>query len=163
MPLTSRPKADPMPTSDQHLDLLRRWAVLLDSVFQVPGTRIRFGVDALVGLFPGLGDLASPVYTAFIIATGFRMRVPPVVLARMVLNALIDMAVGLVPLLGDLADVAWKANLRNMALLERYARPGVRPSRGDYVFVVGALVLVVLVALIPILLLAWLLTQIPLV
>lgn len=152
-----------MPTSNQHLDLLRRWAVLLDSAFAVPGTRIRFGIDALIGLFPGIGDLAAPVYTAFIIATGFRMRVPPVVLARMVLNALIDTLVGLVPLLGDLADVAWKANLRNMALLERYARPGVRPSRRDYLFVAGFLVLVLFVALVPILLLAWLLTQVPLV
>jgi len=152
-----------MPTSDQHLDLLRRWAVLLDSAFRVPGTRIRFGVDALIGLFPGIGDLAAPVYTAFIIATGFRMRVPPIVLGRMVLNALIDVLVGLVPLLGDLADVAWKANLRNMVLLERYARPGVRPSRADYVFVVGFLALVLLVALVPIVLLAWLLTQVPVV
>lgn len=149
-----------MPRSDEHLELLRRWAVLLDNVFRVPGTRIRFGVDALVGLFPGLGDLAAPVYTAFLLATGFRMRVPPIVLARMVLNALIDTVIGLVPVAGDLADVAWKANLRNMALLERYARPGVRPSRGDYVFVVGSLVLVALVALIPIALFVWLLTQV---
>lgn len=153
-----------MPTTSQaNLDLLRRWAVLLDSVFRVPGTRIRFGVDALIGLVPGLGDLAAPVYTAFIIATGFRMRVPAIVLARMVLNAGLDMAIGLVPLLGDLADVAWKANLRNMALLERHARPGVPPGRGDYIFVALCLAAVFLVAAVPIVLLAWLLTQFPLV
>ena len=107
-------------TSHDNLDLLRRWAVLLDSVFRVPGTRIRFGMDALIGLVPGLGDLSAPIYTSFIIATGFRMRVPPVVLARMVLNAGLDMLIGLVPLFGDLADVAWKANLRNIAIVREH-------------------------------------------
>lgn len=152
-----------MPTSHNKLDLLRRWAVLLDSAFRVPGTRIRFGMDALIGLVPGIGDLSAPIYTAFIIGTGFRMRVPAVVLARMVLNAGIDMLVGLVPLAGDLADVAWKANLRNMALLERHARPGVLPTRGDYIFVSVAIGAVILIALVPIVLIAWLLTQVPLV
>lgn len=149
-----------MPITNQgNLDLLRRWAVLLDSVFRLPGTRIRFGIDAIIGLVPFLGDLSSPIYTAFLLATGFRMRVPAVIQARMVLNAAIDMLVGLVPLLGDFADVAWKANLRNMALLERYARPGVAPGRGDYVFVLACIAAVVLLAVVPIVVLAWLLTQ----
>jgi Domain of unknown function (DUF4112) len=153
-----------MPTLDQgQLDLLRRWAVLLDSRFRVPGTSIRFGLDALMGLVPGIGDLSAPVFTAFILATGFRMRVPAVVQARMVLNAALDMLMGLVPLLGDIADVAWKANLRNMALLERYARPGVQPGRGDYVFVFVCIGLVILIALVPIVLLIWLFTRFSLV
>jgi hypothetical protein len=145
----------------QNLDVLRRWAVLLDSVFRVPGTRIRFGFDALVGLVPGIGDLSAPLFTAMILATGFSMRVPAIVQARMVLNAAIDMAIGLVPLLGDLADVAWKANLRNVALLERHAQPGVPPSRSDYIFVVVCLVLVVLVAAVPLTLLIWLVSLVP--
>ena len=153
-----------MPTIDQgNLDLLRRWAVLLDSAFRLPGTRIRFGMDALIGLVPGIGDLSAPIYTAFILATGFRMRVPAVVQARMVLNAAVDMLMGLVPLFGDIADVAWKANLRNMALLERYARPGVLPSRSDYVFVLICIGLMILLALVPIILLIWLLSRFPLV
>ena len=153
-----------MPTVDQgRFDLLRRWAVLLDSAFRIPGTRIRFGMDALIGLVPGIGDLSAPVFAAFILATGFRMRLPPVVQARMVMNAAIDMLIGLVPLLGDIADVAWKANLRNMALLERYARPGVLPGRGDYVFVFVGIGLVILLALMPVVLLLWLLSQFPLV
>ena len=69
-------------SNQEKLDLLRRWAVLLDSAFRVPGTRIRFGMDALIGLVPGLGDLSAPIYTAFIIATGLRMRVPAVIQAR---------------------------------------------------------------------------------
>lgn len=145
------------------LSALRRWAVLLDSLFRVPGTSIRFGLDPIVGLIPGLGDLASPLYTALILVEGYRRRVPGVVQGRMVLNAAIDMAMGLVPLLGDVGDVAWKANLRNMALLERHARPGVAPTRSDYVFVVLCLAVLAGIAVIPLLLVIWLLRRFPLV
>ena len=146
-----------------NLALLRRWAVLLDSAFRVPGTSIRFGLDAIAGLVPGIGDLAAPVFTGLLLVTGFRMRLPVVVQARMVLNAALDVALGLVPLLGDLVDVAWKANLRNLALLERHARPGVPPGRADYAFVFAFLALVLLVALAPLALLVWALTRFPLV
>ena len=120
------------------MDALRRWAVLLDSAFKVPGTNVRFGLDAIIGLVPGLGDLVAPVFTVILLATALRMRVPAVVIARIVLNAGIDMLLGLVPLAGDVADVFWKADLRNMALLERHARRGVAPTRGDYWFVLGS-------------------------
>jgi len=139
------------------LESLRRWAVVLDSLFRVPGTSVRFGLDAIVGLIPGIGDLASPVYTALILIEGLRLRVPAVVQARMVLNAALDMGIGLVPLLGDIADVAWKANLRNLALLERHAHPGTAPRAADYVFVAVCLAVVAAVALVPIALLVWLL------
>jgi Domain of unknown function (DUF4112) len=142
---------------------LRKWAVILDSLFRVPGTSIRFGVDAIAGLIPGFGDLASPVYTALILLEGLRLRVPAVVQARMVLNAAIDMGIGLVPLLGDIADVAWKANLRNLALLERHARPGLPPARGDYVFVFLCLGVVAMIALVPFAIIIWLLSRFALV
>jgi hypothetical protein len=87
------------------------------------------------------------------------MRVPAVVQLRMVINAALDMLLGLVPLVGDLADVAWKANLRNLALLERHARPGVPPSRGDYVFVMVFVIVLTFIALAPLLLFAYVLTQ----
>jgi hypothetical protein len=151
------------PTDPAKLETLRRWAVLLDSVFRVPGTQIRFGLDALIGLVPGLGDLSAPVFAAIILATGFRMRVPAVVQARMVLNAAVDMLLGLVPILGDLVDIAWKANLKNLALLERHANPDVPPTRGDYAFVIVCLALVVLTAFVPLLLLVWLLSRFSLV
>ena len=145
------------------LESLRRWAVVLDSLFRVPGTSVRFGLDAIVGLVPGIGDLASPVYTWLILLEGLRLRVPAVVQARMVLNAAIDMGMGLVPLLGDIADVAWKANLRNLALLERHAHPGAPPRAGDYVFVALCLTIVAAIALVPIVLLIWLLFRFKLV
>lgn len=146
----------PQPTD---LELLRRWAVLLDSYFRVPGTNIRFGLDAIIGLVPGLGDLVAPVFTVSVLATGLKTRVPPIVLARMVLNAGIDMLLGLVPLAGDVGDVFWKADLRNVALLERYARPGVKPTAGDYLFVSICIGLVFLFALVPIVFLIWLLSR----
>ena len=153
-----------MPVPDlARLDHLRRWAVLLDSAFAVPGIPVRFGLDAIIGLVPGLGDLTTPAFTVMLLATGVRMRVPLVVLARMVLNAGFDAAVGLVPLLGDLVDVGWKANLRNLDLLERHAVPGgAPPTRGDAWFVAGAVALMVIVgllALVPFFVVAWLLSR----
>jgi hypothetical protein len=144
-------------TRQERLEALRRWAVLLDSAFRVPGTNIRFGLDALIGLVPGLGDLTSPVFTAALLLEGVRRRLPLVVQARMVLNAAIDMVVGLVPLLGDLADITWKANLRNLALLERHQHPGVPARRGDYLFVALCLAAIAAIAVVPLLLLIWLL------
>jgi Domain of unknown function (DUF4112) len=151
-----------IPPNHETLDALRRWAVLLDSYFRVPGTSIRFGLDAIVGLIPGIGDISTPAFAALILLQAVRMRLPIVVQARMVLNAAIDMLIGLVPVLGDLTDIAWKANLRNLALLERHARPGSAPARSDYIFVSVCLVLLALLAITPIALLAWVLSQWPL-
>jgi hypothetical protein len=141
------------------MEALRRWAVLLDSAFRVPGTKIRFGLDAIIGIVPGLGDLVAPVFTVVLLGTALRMKVPTVVVARMVLNAGIDMLMGIVPFAGDVADVFWKSDLRNMALLERYARPGVLPTRGDYVFVAGSIAVVILMAVVPVVFLIWLLSR----
>jgi hypothetical protein len=148
-------------TAQERLDALRRWAVLLDSAFRVPGTRIRFGLDALIGLVPGLGDVSSPIYTAALLVEGMRRRLPLVIQGRMVLNAALDVLVGLVPLLGDLVDIGWKANLRNLALLERHQHPGVPPRRGDYVFVAVCLIAMALIALVPLLLVGWLVLHVP--
>jgi hypothetical protein len=152
-----------MPLDPSRLVLLRRWAVLLDSAFAIPGLPVRFGFDALLGLVPGFGDLATPTFTVLLLATGVRMRVPTVVLARMVMHAGVDALVGLVPIVGDLFDVGWKANLRNLDLLERHAVPGTLPSRGDAWFVaagVALMVLVGLIALIPVAMVVWLLVKV---
>ena len=95
-----------------------------------------------------------------------RLRIPKVVIGRMLVNSALDMLAGTVPLLGDLFDAGYKANLRNMALLERHAHPGVPPSRSDYIFVGVALGILLLIAIIPIFILmslAALLSQIKLV
>jgi hypothetical protein len=152
-----------MPPREETLGALRRWAVLLDSAFRVPGTRIRFGIDAILGLIPGIGDISTPTFAALILLQAVRMRLPLVVQSRMVLNAALDMLLGLVPVAGDLVDIGWKANLRNLALLERHARPGVPPSRADYVFVYICIGLLAAVAIAPIVVIGWLLSRFSLV
>jgi Domain of unknown function (DUF4112) len=114
---------------------LRWWADLLDSRFRIPGTSIRFGIDPILSLLPGLGDLASPAYTLALLVFGIRLRLPKVIVVRMVANALIDAAIGAIPVAGNVGDIFWRANLANLALLERHARPGVAPTPGDYAFV----------------------------
>ncbi len=148
--------------ADRNLETLRRWSVLLDDAFRVPGTNIRFGLDPILGLVPGIGDLASPVLSVLILVHGARLRVPKIVLARMVLNALIDFIVGAVPVLGDLFDFGWKSNVWNLTLLERHARPGPRATRGDWIFVIACVTVVFLAALIPFVALVWLLRHVPL-
>ena len=133
--------------------------MLLDSQFRVPGTNIRFGLDAIIGLIPGIGDISTPIFAALLLLQGVRMRLPIVVQARMVLNAAIDMLVGFVPILGDLVDIGFKANLRNLALLERHARRGVPPSRSDYIFVILCVIVLAFVALSPFAVLFWLLSS----
>jgi hypothetical protein len=135
---------------------IRRWATLLDSRFRIPGTNIRFGIDPILSLIPGLGDLASPVFTAALLAQSFRQRVPKVVILRMLFNALIDAAIGAIPIAGQLGDIFFRSNVRNLALLERHADPARRPERGDYVFVMGVLVAFGFVVALPVILAIWL-------
>lgn len=106
----------------RQMERLRSWSRLLDSAFEIPGTRQRFGLDALIGLVPGLGDAVSAVFSAYIILQASRLGAPKSVVTRMIANVVIDTVVGWVPVLGDLFDVAWKSNLRNMALLESHVR-----------------------------------------
>ena len=149
-----------MPPDPRGLESLRRWARIFDSAFRIPGTQITFGLDPILGFVPGLGDIASPVFSLFFVWHGFRLGVPKVVLARMVLNVLIDTGVGAIPVIGDFFDFGWKANAWNLALLERHATPGRPASSFDYLFVTLCALVIVAVALVPILLLfafgAWL-------
>jgi hypothetical protein len=95
---------------------------LLDSAFTIPGTRYRFGLDPLIGLVPGLGDAVSAVFSGYIIIQASRLGAPRSVVTRMIANVALDTVVGWIPVLGDLFDVAWKSNLKNMALLEGHLR-----------------------------------------
>jgi hypothetical protein len=140
------------------LELLRRMARLFDAAFRVPGTNITFGLDPLIGLIPGLGDMASPILTIGILWQAASVRVPKIVLVRMVLNALIDAGLGMVPVAGDLFDFAWKSNEWNMALLERHAMPGRTATSGDYLFVILCVLVVAAAAALPLLTL-WLLVD----
>jgi hypothetical protein len=144
-----------MPTPPDDLELLRRWARVLDSHFRVPGTNIRFGWDPILGLVPGLGDLVSPLFAAVVLGHAWKLRVPKVVMARMLINAGIDAIFGVVPVLGNLFDVFWKANRTNVALLERYAGQRGPARLVDWLFVAAALLVALAIATLPILLVLW--------
>ncbi len=128
------------------LSRLRSLARLLDSVFQVPFTRLRIGLDAVLGLVPGWGDAAGAVASAYIILQAARLGAPNAVLLRMVYNTGLEALVGIVPVLGDLFDAGWKANVKNVELLERYLeRPGPAATASRLV-ILGALAAVVVLA-----------------
>jgi len=141
------------------LAALRRWSVLLDSAFRVPGTNLTFGLDPILGLIPGLGDLTSPLFAALLLLHAVRMRIPRVVQVRMLINAVIDLLIGVVPVLGDLLDFGWKANVRNLALLERHAHPASTATKGDWIFVLSIVGVLVALTVIPLIVTAWLLSQ----
>jgi len=135
--------------------VLRRVSGMLDSAMLVPGTTIRFGLDPILGLIPGLGDLVSPLFTIGILWQARDLSIPKVVQLRMIFNVAIDTLVGIVPVAGDLFDVAWKANDMNMALLERHAYEEHPASTRDWVFVSSMIALLVVLAVAPLLLLGW--------
>jgi hypothetical protein len=99
---------------------VRALARFLDSAITIPGTNWKIGFDAIVGVVPVVGDLIGGSLSAFIILEAARAEVPTLTLARMLANVGIDTLVGAVPALGDVFDAAWKANLKNVALLERH-------------------------------------------
>ncbi|MDQ3949000.1 MAG: DUF4112 domain-containing protein [Gemmatimonadota bacterium] len=126
---------------------IRQLARLLDAAVRVPGTNIRFGLDAVLGLIPGAGDIAGGLLSTFIILQAGKVGAPRSVLARMVMNVAIDSVVGAVPILGDLFDVGWKSNLRNTELLERYvARPQATRAASRWA-VIGAVAAVALIVI----------------
>src|SRR3954469_12181690 len=107
--------------SNSKLAQARALAKLLDRAFRIPGTNITFGLDPILGLIPGGGDVAGAVFSGWLIMLGSRMGLPRHILMRMVANVAIDTIGGSVPLIGDLFDVAWKSNTKNLAILEQFA------------------------------------------
>jgi uncharacterized protein DUF4112 len=103
----------------QRLDFL---ATLLDSAILIPGTNIRFGADAVIGLVPGIGDAVTTALSAWIVYEAHRLGVPRRMLARMIGNVALDGLFGAVPLIGDVFDVMWRANRRNLRLLREHLK-----------------------------------------
>jgi hypothetical protein len=96
------------------LDALAR---LFDTAFVIPGTNVRFGVEAILRLFPGVGDAAASALSCWLLYEAHRLGVPPAIFARMLLNVAVEGIVGVVPIAGDAFDVAFRANRRNVAIL----------------------------------------------
>ncbi|HTA90433.1 MAG TPA: DUF4112 domain-containing protein [Polyangiaceae bacterium] len=132
------------------------WALtlvrLLDDALTIPGTRIGIGLDAILGfLFPGLGDAATGLASLSLVVLAFQMRVPKVVILRMVFNIALDTVLGAVPIAGDLFDLFWRSNRRNLQLIQRYdTNPDRHPSVTDYLVVGFGILLVVVAVTLPI-------------
>ena len=132
---------------------------LMDDGIRVPGTSLRFGLDPVIGvLLPGVGDALTAVPTLSLFGLALSRGVPRVVLLRMALNVSIDTALGALPVVGDAFDLGFKANRRNLTLIEAHAQsPAKRGSLADYLFVGAVLAAVVSVLMAPIVLTFWLL------
>jgi len=146
IPIRSIENARPQRLSAEELRKIRasvgqisRW---MDTAFELPLVGWRFGLDAIIGLIPGLGDAATTVVSLYLLALAGRAGVPKITLARMGLNVAVDMILGALPLVGDVFDIWWKANQRNAMLLDqRIAQSGKdarRAKASDWIFV-GAL------------------------
>ncbi|MFO1021079.1 MAG: DUF4112 domain-containing protein [Planctomycetales bacterium] len=95
-------------------------AVLMDSCLEIPGTKVKLGLDALIGFIPGIGDLLTTTVSGYIMLLAKRCGVSKWTMGKMIANTLVDLGVGIIPLVGDAFDVAWKANRKNVALLEQH-------------------------------------------
>ena len=112
-------------------------AFYLDGLFRVPGTGWRFGLDALVGLIPNVGDTLTSFASFYILVAGVRYGVPKITLLRMAFNIAVDYLVGSIPFIGDAFDFVWKANQMNMNLIRTRAAGHGKGTTSDYVFVFG--------------------------
>jgi hypothetical protein len=136
-------------------DELPNWADkfvrVLDDGVRIPGTQIRFGLDAILGFFlPTVGDVVTGASSVALLFLALRERVPTVAIGRMLINIFLDTVIGSIPFVGDLFDVFFRANRRNLEIIERYhSDPDASPSVLDYALVVGGLLLIVLSIALP--------------
>jgi hypothetical protein len=138
------------PRQRQLLARLQRYAWLLDNSIPLPGLKYRIGWDPIIGLLPGIGDAIGALLSMVIVLEGARSGLPRVILLRMAWNIAVEMVLGTVPLLGNIFDMTWKANVRNVRLLEKYLNtPGKSMASSAAVLsavLVGMVLLMVAVA-----------------
>ena len=134
--MASKPRSEARP-----IEPTPAWAEqlvrVLDDGFTIPGTRIGVGLDALLGfLFPTLGDALTGLGSLSLLALAFQMRLPKVIVLRMVFNIAVDVLIGCLPFVGDAFDLFWRSNRRNLELVRRYSHdPLRRPDALDYLIV----------------------------
>jgi len=104
----------------QEIEKLESVAQWMDSRFVLPGTSIRFGLDSVIGLIPGVGDTLTFVTTAYFLGKAHRYKLPWQIKAQILWNGFLDWLIGLVPLIGDIFDIGWKSNMRNVELLKTH-------------------------------------------
>jgi hypothetical protein len=138
-------------------DTLRRLEILLDEAFRIPFTQFRFGIDGIIGLIPGLGDVIAGILSLIIPIAAWTRGVPYVAIVRMGVNVTIGVLVGSVPFLGDAFDMAWKPNRRNYQLLQRHLGQPRRHTWKDWAFLAALACALVVVFAIPVVFFIWLL------
>jgi hypothetical protein len=147
--------------SDENIDF---FAHLLDDWFRIPFTPIRIGLDGLIGLIPGLGDILAGIASFVIILAAWIRGVPWITLVRMMVNLGIEVVIGSIPVFGDIFDIAWKANRRNYQLMVRHLRQPRRHTWKDYAFLLTLLGAALLILAIPVIVLLliflWLLRRV---
>lgn len=111
----------------------------LDMTVRIPGTRLYLGLDPLLGLIPGIGDVLAGLIGAIILGLATRLRLPRIVIVRMSLNLLLNGVIGAIPIVGDLFSVWFRSNTRNAELLREAAAQSARVTRGDWIYVFGLL------------------------
>ena len=136
---------------------LERLEILLDEAFRIPGTGIRFGLDGVIGLLPGLGDVLAGLLSLIIPLAAWIRGVPYIALVRMAANLGVGVLIGTIPVLGDAFDIAWKANRRNYLLLQRHLGEPRRHIWRDWVFLALLAAALAAIFAIPIVLVVWLL------
>lgn len=136
---------------------LQRVEFLLDEAFRIPGTRIRFGIDGIIGLVPGIGDVLAGILSLIIPLAAWIRGAPYVTLIRMAVNLGIGVLVGTIPIFGDAFDIVWKANRRNYRLLTRHLGEPRRHTWRDWVFLALIAGGLGFIFALPLLLLVWLL------
>lgn len=145
-PRVVAPASGEILSSDPRTRRVRVLARLLDNAISIPGTSWKIGLDPIIGLIPGVGDVIGAVLSGYIVLEAVRAEVPTFTLARMLVNIGIDTLLGAVPAVGDVFDAAWKSNIMNVALLERHlaSTAGAPPKRRN---VIGVMVLALVVLL----------------
>jgi hypothetical protein len=138
-------------------ETLRGLEILLDEAFRIPFTRFRFGIDGIIGLVPGLGDVVAGILSLVIPIAAWTRGVPYVALARMGVNIGIGVLVGSIPLIGDAFDMAWKPNRRNYHLMQRHIGQPRRHSWKDWAFLAALVCAIGIIFAIPISVFIWLL------
>lgn len=131
----------PLPPALSNVESL---AKLMDSQFRLPGTNFRFGLDAVIGLIPGVGDFSAFLVSAYLIVVMANNGASGYVMARMILNVLIDVVIGSIPFVGDILDFGFKANTKNVALMQKHYREG-KYKGGAWKVVIPVLLLVFIV------------------
>ncbi|NOT46250.1 MAG: DUF4112 domain-containing protein [Acidobacteria bacterium] len=116
----------------------------LDGLFRVPGTGWRFGLDALIGLIPNVGDTITSFASFYILLAGVRYGVPKITLLRMAFNIGLDYVVGTIPFIGDAFDFIWRSNKQNMDLIRTRATGKGKGTTSDYIFIFGIIGLLIL-------------------